>query len=407
MENRYSKDGITVQTYLDVRTIKQNGKYPVKIKVYQKVPRYYSTGISLTKEEWNDLPASKSRTYREIRESIENSYSWIRDNVKALAETGMFSFELLNIRLGKGTGSTLNDALKAKIGETEVISTRIIYEQTLKNIEEYAGKSIQFSSVTPEWLRNCEKFWLKTKNKTTIGMYFRNLRIIINEARKAGVIKEAQYPFGKGKYEIPTGQSIKKALSTDHLKAIFSYECDNKTTERYRDLWLFIYLCNGLNVADLIKLKYSNIVDGEICFVRQKTENRTKNQKVIRVALIPPLQDIIDKWGNKKLNSNYIFPYLEGGESDEERYKKTRDLYKRINKRMRLIGKELGIEHITTYTARHSFASTLKRKGINISYISDCLGHSDIRTTEYYLSSFEKEDRTKNASLLVDFLQTT
>lgn len=404
MENRYSKDGITVQTYFDVRTIRQDGKYPVKIKVYQKVPRYYSTGVSLTRKEWDELSASKSRAYREIRESIENSYSWVRDNVKALAETGMFSFELLNIRLGKGTGSTLNDALQAKIDETEVISTRNIFKQTLKNIEEFGGKNIQFSSVTPDWLRNCEKFWLKTKNNTTIGMHFRNLRIIINEARKAGVIKEAQYPFGKGKYEIPVGQSVKKALSTEQLKAIFSYVCDNETTERYRDLWFFIYLCNGLNVADLIKLKYSNIVDDEVCFVRQKTEKRAKNQKLIRVALIPALQDIIDKWGNKKIGSNYIFPYLTGGESDEERYKKTRDLYKRINKRMKLIGEEIGIENITTYTARHSFASTLKRKGANISYISDCLGHTDIRTTESYLSSFEKEDRTKNASLLVDFL---
>ena len=174
-----------------------------------------------------------------------------------------------------------------------------------------------------------------------------------------------------------------------------------KGTETYV---FFIYLCNGLNVADLIKLKYSNIVDGEICFVRQKTEKRAKNQKLIRVALIPALQHIIDKWGNLKVDSNYIFPYLEGGESDEERYKKTRELYKRINKRMKLIGEEIGIENITTYTARHSFASTLKRQGANIFYISDCLGHTDIRTTESYLSSFEKEDRTKNASLLVDFL---
>ncbi|WP_287682057.1 phage integrase SAM-like domain-containing protein [Bacteroides cellulosilyticus] len=98
---------------------------------------------------------------------------------------------------------------------------------------------MQFGSVTPDWLRNCEKFWLKTKNNTTIGMYFRNLRIIINEARKAGVIKEAQYPFGKGKYEIPVGQSVKKALSTEQLKVIFSYVCDNETTERYRDLCFF------------------------------------------------------------------------------------------------------------------------------------------------------------------------
>ena len=81
-------------------------------------------------------------------------------------------------------------------------------------------------------------------------------------------------------------------------------------------------------------------------------------------------------------------------------YKKTRDLYQRI----KLIGKEIEVNNITTYTARHSFAIILKRNGANISYISDCFGHSDIRTTESYLSSFEKKDREKKASLLIIFL---
>ena len=70
---------------------------------------------------------------------------------------------------------------------------------------------------------------------------------------------------------------------------------------------------------------------------------------------------------------------------------------------MKLIGKHLEIGEITSYTARHSFATVLKRSGANIAFISESLGHNDLKTTESYLASFEKEERQKNASFLTDF----
>jgi site-specific recombinase XerD len=70
---------------------------------------------------------------------------------------------------------------------------------------------------------------------------------------------------------------------------------------------------------------------------------------------------------------------------------------------MKKIGDSLGILGISTYTARHSFASVLKRSGANIAYISDSLGHTDLKTTENYLASFEKEERIKNAAFLINF----
>ena len=70
---------------------------------------------------------------------------------------------------------------------------------------------------------------------------------------------------------------------------------------------------------------------------------------------------------------------------------------------MAMIGKALGIDHISTYTARHSFATVLKRSGANIAYISESLGHQDLKTTENYLASFEREEREKNADLLTKF----
>lgn len=404
----YSKDGIVVSTVLDARTPNKNGKFPVKVKVYyQKKPKYYSTGICMAKEEWNKLPESKSYESKKIKHAIESSFSFVRINVEALAEKGTFSFNALNLRLGKATGDTLNNAIRAKIESLkneERIGTMQFYQTTLVMVEEVGGKDIPFSAITVEWLQKCERLWTKTRSISTIGMHMRDIRTLMNEAIRAGVIKESQYPFGKGLYEIKTGVGRKKGLSKKQIKAIFDYKSDNETTNRYKDLWIFMYLCNGINPTDMLNLKYSNIVDGEICFVRQKTERTTKNRKEICAIISLPMQAIIDKWGNKPLRENYIFPYMKGNETAIERKAIVRDVVKRINKRMQLIGKELGIEDITTYTARHSFATVLKRSGTNISYISESLGHTDLRTTEAYLASFEKEERSKNTQLLTSFL---
>ena len=72
-----------------------------------------------------------------------------------------------------------------------------------------------------------------------------------------------------------------------------------------------------------------------------------------------------------------LAPDMKGNETAIEAKAITRDVVKRINKRMKLIGEELGIGNITTYTARHSYATVLKRSGVNISYISESLGHTD------------------------------
>lgn len=402
----YSKDGIIVTSMLDTRTPNAQGEYPVKIRVnYKRVRAYYPTGKNLTRENWDNLPTSKSTASKTIKASIENSFNLVRLNVESLAERGDFLFDTLNTRLGKATGDTVNNALRAKISALEYegrIGTMQIYEQTLRITEEFAGTNISFSSITVQWLRKCEQFWLQTKNQTTTGMHFRNIRTIINEARRAGIFKEAQYPFGKDRFEIKTGEAHKKSLTIKQIKSIFDYSDGNITTDKYRDLWLFIYLCNGINVADMIRLKYTNIVDGEISFVRQKTERTAKSRKEIRVIITPELQAIIDRWGIQN-KFGFIFPYLNGKETPLERKTTNKELTKRINKRMKLIGEALSIGKITTYTARHSFATVLKRGGANIAYISESLGHSDLKTTEAYLASFERGDREKNANLLTQF----
>jgi integrase/recombinase XerD len=326
--------------------------------------------------------------------------------VEVLAEKGGFSFDTLNLRLSKGTGDTVNNAFRAKVEnlkKEERIGTKLICSNVLNNLESFAGEKVSFDIISVDWLKRFEKFLLIDKSHTTVGMHMREVRSIMNDARKAGIIKDTQYPFGKDKYEIQATTGTKKALTISQIGSVVNFSDGSETTEKYRDLWFFIYLCNGINVADLVKLKYKNIKDNEICFIRQKTERTTKTRKEIKATVSKEILNIINKWGNKPQPDNYIFSFLTGKEDATKRKDITRDLTKRINTKMKMIGKHLNIGDITTYTARHSFATVLKRSGANISFISESLGHNDLKTTESYLASFEKEEREKNAGFLTNF----
>lgn len=398
-------NGVVVSVFLDTRTANKKGTYPVKIKVYfQGKPKYYPTGICMsTKEELEEVLESKSKKNIEIQYIIHKEFNRILKNVDILVERGTFSFSNLNNMLGKNIGGTLNEMISAKIKELEneeKFGTSAFYKGTLSLLKRYMKHDVPINEVTVEWLNGLEKFILKTANQTTVAMNMRNIRATMNIAKQVGVIRESDYPFGRGKYQIKEGSGKKKALNKKQLKAIAEYSDGSMTTEFYRDLWLFIYFCNGLNVADLISLKFSDIQNGEISFIRKKTKDRTRDVKRIYAAITPEMYSIINKWGNDPKKSVYIFPFLKPGDSAWEHEKKKKNLTKLINKRMKMIGEKLNLGKITTYVARHTYATVLRNEGVPISIISPMLGHSSVTTTEIYLADLESEYRAKNASLL-------
>lgn len=412
-----SYNGITIASMLDTRRGTKDGNFPVKIRVtFNRERKYYSTGKTLSLDAWKNLPKKNTKAFLNIKSDIQNSFKKVDDIVEALDKEGSFSFDALNKSLGKCINDSLNSAFTAKIQSLEKdgrAGTQVYYSCALKSIEKYAGQSIQFAAVNVSWLKGFEKYLLKpsikgkSRSYTTVGMYVRAIRAIMNDAMSSGVIKANQYPFGKDKdqYEIPTGSGRKMALTLEQIKSIVDYK-GNPATEHYRDLWFFSYLCNGINFADLLSLKYSDIQSGEVCFLRAKTIRTKKEKKEIRAILTSEMETIIKRWGNPERRPNqYIFPFLKGNETPMQARAKVQDVTHRTNDRLKVIGKDLGIGNLSTYSARHSFATVLKRSGANIAFISESLGHSDLKTTENYLASFEQLERIKNAALLTNFDQ--
>ena len=375
---KYSKDGISVLTVLDKRKVKKSGLFPIKVQViYNRKQKYYSTGQEVSIREWEQLPRSKTRKLSSIRHNVENSFSLVRQQVETLAFRGEFSFDILNARLGRYSGISVNSVFLKKMEELKSngqANTYFSYKGTLHKIEQFAGKQISFQEISINWLND-------------------------------GIIKESQYPFGKGKYEVPSGSGRKLALTLEQIKKLITYTDGTKATEMYRDLWFFSYLCNGINFRDMVFLQYSNIINGEICFIRAKTARNTKYGKIIHAVITPEMQTIINKWGNTDISpNNYIFPFAKGTEDPFEKVKLIREIVTECNQILRKITNATGIPRITTYSARHSYATVLKRSGVNIAYISESLGHSNITITENYLASFEVDERRKNSALLTKFL---
>lgn len=407
---KYAKDGVSLSSVLDTRRAKKNGLYPVKIQVvYKRIQRYYPTGKELSPDEWAKMPRTRSPRLLEIRTDLDSSFDRIKRQTRELIDRGEFSFEALNRRLGRTRGDTLNDLFRRRIDtlrSEQRIGNMLWYSNTLRSIEHFSPHPVGLDQVTVPWLRRYAESMRKArKSAVTISMHLRAIRAILNEARRTGALRDSHYPFGKGKFEIQEGEGRKIALNIRQIEQIVRYSDGSRQRAYYRDLWFFIYLCNGINVADLIKLKYSDIVDDEIRFVRQKTAHTARKRREIRAILTDEMRTILARWGNAARAENYLFPFLTGNETPLELKIKTQNLTRRINRHMSAIGKALGIGKISTYTARHSFATILKRRGANMTYISESLGHNDLKTTACYLACFEKEERERNARLLTDFDQ--
>ncbi len=151
------------------------------------------------------------------------------------------------------------------------------------------------------------------------------------------------------------------------------------------DVFTFSYLCAGINFIDMAKLKYSNIQDNQIVY------NREKTKKLIIVPLQERAKQIIEKHNDGK--TAFVFPILSNFHKSEVQIaNRLHKVLAKINKHLKEIGVKLNLPiPLTTYVARHSFATVLKRAGVSTSIISESLGHSSEKITQVYLDSFDKE----------------
>ncbi len=409
----------TVAVVLDTRRQKANSTYPVRLRItYQRERKYYTLKLDdLTRDEWEKLKTGgrlKDRRLLTMRDRIAEYETLAKEQFKKLPRFTFERFENLYFSDHSIDTKTLADDVYAafaeqiqKLREQGRIATAIGYETTMNSLKGFRPK-LRFSDLSPKLLEDYENQLVGAgRSITTVGIYLRNLRVLVNQAKAKGQFLVADYPFGKGKYEIPAGRNVKKALTLAEIEKIYNYLTEKGSmADRAKDFWFFSYLCNGINIKDICLLRWRDVDNERITFVRAKTV-RTKRHSIkpIVVVLTNPVRDLIEKWGNSDQRpDNYVFPILTAGISPERERVLVQNFTQSVNTYVKRMAVELAISKpVTTYTARHSFATVLKRSGAPNAFIGESLGHSSSRTTESYLDSFEDDMKRDYANVLLNF----
>lgn len=371
-----------------------NGEHPLMVCVCKDGKRkYQSLGISIKAEQWDfksNLPKTKcpnrDRIILLINERINEIQKAALD--KRIAGKNFTATTLIE--------STTNNTINKTVGEYY-----LTYIQNLKkeNRIRYAGMfevsyssfikfnkhlDIPFSDIDATWLKRYE-LWMKEQNLSvsTISTRIRHLRAVFNLAIAEHSIKNDCYPFHSYKVSKLYKQTAKRAISKKEVLKIMQYQGDTPMECLAIDVFVFSYLNAGINFIDIAKLKRSNIVESQLIY------NREKTKKLINVPLQQKAMEIIAKYENDK--SPYLFPILTPFHKTEIQIaNRLHKVLAKINKHLKEIGKKLKLPiPLTTYVARHSYATVLKRAGVSTSIISESLGHGSEKITQVYLDSFD------------------
>lgn len=409
-----------ISLYLDTRRAKKDGTYPVKIQLYTPMPKrqkYYSTVFSFTKEDFERFYLnSYKRIPHEVKEIKLKLNAVIAKAEEAANSLDHFSIEAFEKRLYfkksafQNVQHHYNEVIK-EYEKQERLGTAASYKYSLNSFrlfQEKQSKKIEkltFSDITPEWLSSFESFMLKEgKSINTVGIYLRPLKAIFNRAISEKDIKEHLYPFGKNKYQIPSSKNNKRALSNEQLKALYNAEPVTPQQEKAKDFWFFSFSSNGMNVKDIALLKYKDFTQTYFEFQRAKTKftSKTKLEK-IKVYLNEFNRSIIEKHGNDKSPESFVFDILSPEDNAKGQMVKIKNFTRFINQNIKKLCIANELPEISSYWARHSFATQGIRKGASMEFMKESLGHKDMKTTEIYFQGFDDETKQEFASKLMDF----
>lgn len=382
----------------------KNSESPLMLRICKDGKRKYeSIGISLDPRHWDfkaNKPTSKCPNREYIEKVITEKTRAYTDKILELkAMEREFTANVLAEKVNnpiktKTVGDVFLDYIQRLTAEKRtgyMLSVKQVYNSLLKFNKHL---NIYFPDIDIAWLRKYES-WLRSNNikENTIGIRFRTLRAIYNLAIEENIVKTEYYPFKKYKVSKLHEETAKRAITKDEVNSILNYKSSNPYTRFPIDLFAFTYFTGGINFVDIAYLTKDNIIDNRLVYYRRKTG------KLIKFPLQPKAIELIQKYSNP--DNPYLFPILSSFHKTEQQQRnRVHKVISKVNDRLNTIGKELNLPiDLTTYVARHSFATSLKRSGVQTSMISEALGHSSERVTQIYLDSFgndQMDDAMKN-----------
>lgn len=437
---------MNISLYHDRRQKNSSGRYVLKVQVYgqdqagKTIRKYYSLSKicltaygtkGLTEKEFDKVFHGHHPRGKEQKLLMAINKELLRAQT-ILNEQQSFSlsdFERQYLGISKETVRDYFQDYIAKCHARDRYKSAQSYQVALRCLLEYNqhtrnGEEIYFNQITKTFLNDYDH-WMrsqKVKSKSsgaernrfsinTISIYMRNLRTIFNQAIEDGVVKQAAYPFGasSNKYTIPSSVNSKRALSQEQLKALWLVPTHNEYERRAKLYWFLIYSLNGINLADLAEVKQASYFEGILRFQRSKTRGAGKG--TVRTISLPITAFAKEIMQELRVDSDdpddFLLPIYTQEMTVKERNKSRSSILYNINANLKKLSPRANLNfHVTSYHARHSYATSALSSGANLHDIKETLGHSDLKTTLNYIASIEDARRLEISEKVTGFLNS-
>lgn len=392
------QDMITsVKLMLNKSRILNNGSYPLVFQViHNRRKKLLYTGYRMKEEVFDESEGKimngvgstftatevvkMNRELRKMRNQIDIR---IRQLERTREE---FTVEDILTQNAFGTGKSqfyllryINAQIERK-QELKKVGMAAAYKSTRSSLAKFVGcPDVRMSEVDLAFVRRYEDFlYSNGASGNTVSYYLRNLRSLYNQAVTDGYHPRGEYPFAKA--QTRPAKTVKRALSRTDMQNLADLNLENEPELEFtRDLYLFSFYAQGMAFVDIVLLKKTDICNGVL------TYSRHKSKQLIRIVVTPQMQGVIDKYNTE---NEYLFPIISGEYASG--YQKYRLALGRINRHLKKIAVVADIKvPLTTYTARHTWATLARDYGAPISVISAGLGHTSEEMTRVYLKDFD------------------
>lgn len=382
----------------------KNNESPLMIRVCKDRKRkYISIGLSINPIYW-DFTKNAPKPQCPNKEALttlitQKLHAYSEQIMESKAMDRDYTASTLVEKVSKPSklktvGEVFLEQMQA-LRDAQRLSYMLTIQQTYNSLMEFNKHlNIYFVDIDVPWLKRYET-WLRKHGLSgnTIKGRFVDIRTMYNIAVDENLVKVEHYPFRKFKISKLQQETAKRAITKEDVTRIMEYNTKNKLVQFAIDIFTFSYIMGGINFVDIASLTKENIMDNRLVYIRQKTK------KLIQLPLQDKAIELIEKYHDD--DNPHLFPILLAyHKTEQQRLNRVHKVIVNVNKRLKKIGKELELPiTLTTYVARHSHATILKKAGVATSIISESLGHSSEKVTQIYLDSFGNEqmdDAMKN-----------
>ena len=356
---------------------------------HRRATQQITTNIRLQPDEWDAIGEQVVVTVADksiIQNRIDSDTALLKRIVKDLDSSGVtYSVgDIIKRYKSPECHVSVLDFMKNQIRlmrNANRLGTALNYEKTMKNFTEFlGGVNLPFSAMTEQLIADYNAFLVQRGMvRNSISFYMRIMRAVYNKAVRQKLVEQS-HPFT----EVYTGidRTRKRAVSESIIAQLHRLELEPGSPLAFcRDMFIFSYCTRGMAFVDIAYLSKSNLQNGMICYARRKTG------QLLSVRIEPSIQRIIDRYSDS--DSSYVFPILTSLDTTEayEQYQVALNTHNRLLGRLSEI---LGCGcKLTSYVARHSWATAARNHNVSISVISQGMGHTSEQTTQIYLTMLE------------------